>query len=190
MNKGSTSFLTHQSFKIGLMLLVGILVLARLGYSFPADNKAERIQLEGTIVLEAIKPAFPNEKEKIQPGTPVKVSVKIENKGKLTSFPGDVYVCYALAKPLHTEEGSVIFESDKVSLAPIEPGKEIMITFDKLHQLPGLLDFVRDDWALREYQVYVQMGQETQLIGTLALTFSAYYYPGVLKQFNAEFKGK
>ena len=89
---------------------------------------------------------------KIQPGTAVKLVVTVENKGQQESPAGQLYVRYAFAHPLENEAASVIFETEKKPLPAIEPGKKAEIVFDTPHQIPSLLDFVRHDWSIREYQ--------------------------------------
>lgn len=175
-----------RKLKFLIAALAGLLLLARMGYTQPEATNSGTAVLKGIVQLSPTRP-LPDSEEKIQPGTPVKINVKVENKGDKPNLPGVVFVRYALSKPLHNEEGSVIFETEKKTLPKIEPGAEIDIAFDLSHPSPSLPDFVRDDWSLREYQAIVDIKGESKIIGTTALTFSAYYYPGMTKQLSVKF---
>lgn len=164
--------------------ILGLLLLARIGYSQTQTAKETKAAiLQGSIHTEPIKAIPGDQTGKIQPGTAVKLVVTVENKGGQINPPGQLYVRYAFAHPLENEAKSVIFETEKKPLPSIEPGKQVNIVFDTPHQIPSLLDFVRYDWSIREYQAIAIINQEENLIGTLALTFSAYYYPGIRKEF-------
>ncbi len=164
-----------------IYIILGLLLFARIGYG--QIQTADQVILQGSIQIESIKQIQGDQTNKIQPGTPVKLSVTIENNGQQTSPPGQLYVRYAFAHPLEHEATSVIFQTEKKTLPPIEPGKTIHMTFDTSHQIPSVLDFVRYDWSIREYQALAVINQEEHMIGTLAITFSAYYYPGTQKEF-------
>lgn len=169
--------------KISVLVVLGLLFLARIGYGQTqlADNK--NVILQGSIQIQPTKPVPGDETGKIQPGTPVKLIVTVENKGNQNSPAGQLFVRYAFAHPLDKEKTSVLFETEKKPLPSIEPGKKIDIAFDTPHQIPSLLDFVRYDWSIRDYQAIAMINQEEHMIGTLAITFSAYYYPGIKKEF-------
>lgn len=186
----TTSFKPSVSWKLKLFLttIMGILLVTSISYGLIQAPTSEAI-LQGTIEIRPSAASLAD-KEKIQPGTAIKISVNVQNVGDFPSEPGEIFIQYGLAKPLHKEEGSVLFETEKKILPVIEPHQSVVITFDQSHSTPTLLDFVRDDWALREYQAVVNVNQETKMIGTLALTFSAYYYPGVVKQFPKKFMKK
>lgn len=174
----------HQPFlKIGAGIIITLFLIARIGYGQAQIEANKNIVLQGSIHIEPAKEIFGNEHGKIQPGTGVKVIVTVENKGQQASSAGELFVRYAFAHPLHEETGSVIFETEKKKLPIIEPGKKIDVVFDKNHQIPSLLDFVRYDWSIREYQAIAVINHEEYMIGTLAITFSAYYYPGIKKEF-------
>lgn len=163
-------------------IILGLLLLARIGYGQIQTTDIKNAILQGSIDIQPLKAIPGDETGKIQPGTPVKITVTIENKGQQPSSPGELYVRYAFTQPLDEEETSVIFNTEKEPLPMIEPGKKIEISFGTFHQIPSLLDFVRDDWSMREYQAIVNLNQEEHLVGTLAITFSAYYYPGIKKE--------
>lgn len=149
-----------------------------------ADNTAVMTQaiLQGAIMVEEYPQPTQFHSDKIQPGNAVSVSILVENKGEVPSPRGDIYVRFGLAKPLDKEVGSVLFETEKLELPSIEPGSKVELKFEKKHQLPSVPDFIRNDWAMREYQAIVNVGGEQKMIGTLAITFSAYYYPGIRKE--------
>ncbi len=171
-------------FRAVIAVIVSLLLLARIGYGQPQSVvETKQAVLQGSIQLKPVKPVSDDETDKIQPGTPVKIVVTVENKGPQTSAAGKLYVRYAFSKPLEREANSVIFETEKKPLPAIEPGKSVDIVFETPHTSPSLLDFVRDDWSMREYQAVTIFQREEHIIGTLAITFSAYYYPGIKKEF-------
>ncbi|MCE2982274.1 MAG: hypothetical protein LW832_01790 [Parachlamydia sp.] len=171
-------------FRLSLALLLCLLLLARIGYGQQQQQAVlqQEAILQGSIQIQPVQP-IDEDKPKVQPGSPVKLSVVIHNKGTTPSPQGELYLRYAFAKPLDKEEASVIFETEKKVLPSIEPGKIVEIAFEKPHLLPSLLDFVRDDWSLREYQAFATIDGHENLIASLAVTYSAYYYPGVHKEF-------
>lgn len=169
--------------RIAALVILGLLLLARIGYSQPQTANAKSVILQGSIHIEPVKSVQGDQSGKIQPGTPVKLVVTVENKGQEASPSGQLYVRYAFAHPLENEKGSILFETEKKSLPSIEPGQKIDIAFETPHQIPSILDFVRYDWSIREYQAFAVINQDEHLIGTLAITFSAYYYPGIKKEF-------
>lgn len=148
-----------------------------------SEDNTEAI-LQGLIEIEPQRPL--EEKNKVQPGTPIKLKLIVENKGTYPSVPAEVFIYYAFAPPLVKQSGSIIFQTEKEALPSIEPGKKYEIHFKTPHQLPTLLDFVRQDWSMREYQAILVMDEEEKMIGSLALTVSAYYYPGIKKELPTE----
>ena len=182
---------TRWLFRLGISLIFGLLLLARIGYGQQQAVAAQQEAiLQGAIQMQPVKSA-PNDDQaiKIQPGTAVKLSVLVQNKGLQPSPKGEIFLRYAFARPLHNEEASLIFETEEVPLPAIDPGKSIELNFSAPHRLPSLLDFVRDDWSMREYQAIAVFGKEEKMIATLAVTFSAYYYPGIRKEFPTKILG-
>ena len=166
-----------------VFIVICLLLLARIGYGQIQGSDRKHGILQGSIHLQPVQ-AFPGDQSgKIQPGTAVKLVVTVENKGAQESPAGDLYVRYAFAHPLENEAASVIFETEKKPLPPIEPGKKADISFETPHQIPSLLDFVRYDWSIREYQAIAVVNGTDHTIGTLAITFSAHYYPGIKKEY-------
>lgn len=176
---------TRQWMRVGVGCVIGLFFLMRAGYGQHAPEISKQTTLLASIHVEPTNAAPGNHKSKIQPGTPVKLAVIVENKGAHPSAAGELYVRYAFAQPLDKEKNSLAFETEKESLPVIEPGQQVTVEFKTTHTLPAVFDFVRDDWSLREYQAIAVIDHEEKLLGTLALTFSAYYYPGIRKEFPA-----
>lgn len=174
-----------------LALMAVFIAIALLGYV--ASNyfltsyisRATTAVLEGQVSVSALK-YFHDSPGKIQAGTPVHLNVKIKNSGYKPSAPALVYIRFAFPKPLDTQTKSLIFETEKVSIDSLEPGQQLEINFKKTHQWPSLFDFVKNDWAMREYQVVVVVDQTETVIGTMSITFSAYYYAGPSREIPSE----
>lgn len=166
--------------------IIALLLLARIsyGYSQPTPSSVDHKQaiLQGTIHLKPTVTLGADQTVKIQPGTGVKLVVSVENKGDQESPPAQLFIRYSYAKPLDNEAHSVIFSTERKTVPPIQPGQSTDISFDAVHQTPSLIDFVKYDWPIREYQAILVTNHEEHLIGTLAMTFSAYYYPGVRRE--------
>lgn len=192
MSNNHQSWSKPTRWKAGILSMVALLLLARIGIGYGQTQAKDQknIILQSSIELSAAQASAGNEAGKIHPGTPVKIMVTIKNKGQQTNPAGQIYVRYALAHPLEKEKGSMIFETEKKPLPPIEPGNKVEIAFDAPHQIPSLLDFIRDDWSLREYQAMAVIYGEEYLLGTLAITFSAHYYPGIKKELPAAISSK
>ncbi len=147
-------------------------------------NRSEKQQavLQAAILVQPTAQPTQFQTDKIQPGHSVKISLVAENIGNSSSPAGKIFVRFALAKPLDNEPNSVVFETETVDLPSIQPGHSIELAFEKTHQWPSLPDFIKDDWGMREYQAVVDLENHKEAIGSLAITFSAYYYPGVRKE--------
>lgn len=174
--------------KIGLALVLSVFVFLGVGYSQTA-LKPEVAILQGSIHLQAIK-SLPDDPVKIQPGTPVKILVSIENQGDAFSPAGEIYVRYAFTKPLDGQPNSVIFQTEKVAVKELAPGKKVDVQFTSTQPLPSIFDFIRYDWPMREYQAIYVVDQAEKMIGKLAITFSAYYYPGLKHEIPIEYPNK
>lgn len=183
MSENHQSLSGSRRLKVFAFVILGLLLLARIGYGQSHLVDLKHGVLQGSIHIEPVQAIAGDQTGKIQPGTAVKIIVTVENKGLQESPSGQLYVRYAFAHPLEHEETSVLFQTEKKPLPPIEPGKKIDIAFDAVHQIPSVLDFVRYDWSIREYQAIAVINEEENMIGTLAITFSAYYYPGIKKEF-------
>lgn len=188
MTENQQHWFQQRFFKIAIGCIVALLVLARIGYGYGQAQTTTNKQtiLQGSLHIQPTQPVQDDLTNKIQPGTAVKIGVMVENKGQQASSAGQLYVRYAFANPLQDEPESVIFETEKKPLPPLEPGKKVKVIFNTPHKIPSLLDFVRHDWSIREYQAIAVVNDEDYMIGTLAITFSAYYYPGIKKEFPIE----
>lgn len=163
---------------------LSLFIYAKGGYAQTQVIEAKETMLQGVIHLRPIQPILGE--EKIQPGTPIHVAVTIVNKGQEESVEGNIYIRYAFTKPLDNEPHSILFQTEKMALPVLAPGEKLEIKFSKPQQLPSLIDFVREDWLMREYQAVVVENGKEHLIGSLTLTFSAYYYPGMKKDFQLD----
>lgn len=114
---------------------------------------------------------------KFQPVFPVYISAVVKNGGTVPSEPTTFFVRYAYPYPYQGALHSVLFETEKVELPQIKAGEEVKIAFKKAHYLPTIADFVRHEWPMRQYQAVFGNGDQETIRGTLALTYSAYYYP-------------
>ena len=164
--------------KIGALTILGLLLLARLSFAQMQLTETEEAVLQGTVKLIPTRPLPNGEVSQIQPGTAVKLVVTVENTGQQASPSGELYVQYSYIHPLDKENGSILFESEKKPLPPIEPGKKVEISFDAVHQIPSLLDFIRYDWSYREYKAIAVIKKEEFMIGSLALTFFRLFLSG------------
>ena len=160
-------------------VILSLVLLPHIGYceNLVTDNK--QIVIQGSIQIQPVKLIPGDTTGKIQPGTPVKLKLAVENQGEKVSPAGVVFIRFAYAHPLENENNSVIFETEKKPLPVIKPGEKLEVEFESTHQIPSLLDFVRYDWPIREYQAIAVINKQENPIGTHAITFSAYYYPGI-----------
>lgn len=117
-------------------------------------------------------------REHVQPGTVMQLQASVKNVGDAPSKAGNVNIRFAFPKPLSNQENSVIFETETANLPSIAPGQQVSLLFKKKHQWPNLFNFIRNDWAMREYQAVATIDDQTQIIGALTVAFSAYYYEG------------
>lgn len=131
--------------------------------------------LEGKIEISSGNKETP---QIIQPGKDLIISVKVTNVGKEVNKPGHFYVRFAYPTPLADRPKSELYISEKIQLPPINPGSEATVQFKKTQATPSIYDFVRNDYAMRQYQAVVVIDNKDYLIGTASLTFSAQYYPG------------
>lgn len=163
------------------MYRIGIFLLAlMIGVQFANAQETGNPILVGSIGYEPLKQM--EAKDQVQPGTSVKLKVEVKNKGKAANKPGKIYLRFSFVKPLESESNSVIFQTEQVDLPAIQPEGKVEIHFEKTHQWPSILDFVRYDWSMREYQAIVVIENKESMIGSLAITYSAYYYPGIRKE--------
>ena len=185
MKRSSNSFFSFSLTQTLMVLVLGLMLYFSFQtQSIELPSSVPSISLEGSIQLRSLTPNAEPASSKIQPGTNINFLVDVTNKGEMASPSGELYVRYAFAKPLDKEEGSILFQTERKPLPEIPAGGHIQVTFDTPQTLPSLHDFMRQDWALRDYQAIAVIHGEEYLLGSLALTFSAYYYPGIQKKMS------
>jgi hypothetical protein len=171
------------------LMVLSVLAWAGLVYGQSYQSNTPQAILLGSINIQPVNP-IGNDPVKIQPGTPIMLNVTVENKGEAVSPSGTLLMRYALAKPLDKDPKSVVFETERQPLPSIQPGEKVNIAFTTPHQWPSVLDYIRHDWLMREYQAVASFDGQEKIIGTLAITFSAYYYPGIRKEFPTPIHGE
>lgn len=129
-------------------------------------------KLQSTITIS------PTRGPKINPSTHVILSANVKNVGNGKSLPGEIFIRFSFRPPHESEPNSVLFQTEKVELPSLDAGEERMITFKTNHLLPTVYDYVRHDWAMREYEAIVEIKGKSQITGTRALSFTAHYYEG------------
>jgi hypothetical protein len=142
--------------------------------------------LQSTINLTPARPPM-GQTGKIIPSTNVALSAVVRNVGKEASPAGEIFVRFALRPPHQNDPNSVLFATEKVVLPALAVGEEKTITFTKNHLLPTVFDFVRYDWAMREYEAIIEIDGKQAITGTRALAFTAYYYEGASASQPTEF---
>ncbi len=173
----------QKKIKLSLLFIISVLFLSQESFAQTeaavfSSTEVKQAVLQGAISVQPQPQPTQYQTDKIQPGHSVKLFIVVENIGNAASPPDQIYIRYAFAKPLDKNPNSVLFETEKIDLPVIQPGSSIEIVFDAEHKWPSLPDFIRNDWGMREYQALV----DGKMIGTLAITFSSYYYPGIRKE--------
>jgi hypothetical protein len=170
-----------MSWIIGLGLLAALLI-GTSGCAQINASPTERATLRGSIVIVPEKSSL----DKILPGTPIKLKLVIENIGTHANASGQAYLRFAFNQPLQNRSDSIVFQTEALNVPAIEPGSKVELNFSTAHQWPSLLDFVRYDWLMREYQAVFAVDKQENVIATLSVTFSAYYYPGLQREVAIE----
>lgn len=172
-------------FWLTVAIVVGSITLIRINQGQAQLASANVATLQSSIDIQPAE-AREESSKKIQPGTSVKLRLLIENRGPQTSPTGEVYIQYAFIKPLDNHPRSVIFQTEKQFVPALKPGQKIAIDFQNAQSLPSLPDFIREDWPMREYQAIFIVDEDQTVLSTRALTFSAYYYPGLQHEIPVE----
>jgi hypothetical protein len=154
-----------------IFMFLSTLFISVLGAEEPA-------KLQATINLTSTRPPL-GQPGKIIPTTSIKLSTIIKNIGDETSQAGEIYVRYSFRPPHENEPNSILFETEKVELPLLAGGEEKTIEFQTTHLLPNVFDFVRFDWAMRDYEAVIVINENKQIAGTRALGFTAHYYEGI-----------
>lgn len=130
-------------------------------------------------IIHAIPKSNPHStQDKVQPGTKMQLRAIVKNEGNVPSKPGRIYLRFAFPKPLDKQENSVIFKTEVEDLPSLEPGEHITVNFSTLHNWPSIFDFIRNDWAMREYEAVTTIDHKELISGTRVISLSAYYYEG------------
>lgn len=137
---------------------------------FTASLFAEGAQLQTNILL--------NNLDKIRPNSKIKLTAEVKNVGDQLSHPGEIQIRFVFPHPLDKNPQSLLFQTEKAALSPVEPGQKVVINFETPQHVPSLFDFIRGDWAMREYQAVISIDGIEGVTGTRAITFSAHYYQG------------
>ncbi len=165
--------------------LLSILLINFMWIGISASESKEGAILAATIQALPAQP-FIAAPGKFQPGNPVKLSVKVSNLGKEANPPATVFLQFVFPKPLDAQPQSLLFKTEKATLPMIPPGQNVDVAFSTQHHWPALLDFIRDDWSMREYQAIVVINDSEHLIGTRSIAVSAHYYEGPNHEFPTE----
>lgn len=134
-------------------------------------------QLQGKVKISIIVPDS-EDPQKIQPGSPIRLSATIKNVGDHANAPGEVFIRFALQKSLDHQVDKITFETEKRTLPSIKPGSTIIMEYDKVHKWPTLFDYIRDNWSLHEYEVVSVINDKTEILGRATISVSAHYYEG------------
>jgi len=132
--------------------------------------------LEAIVNILPSKPMEANPKV-IQPGTDVQIQVTVKNIGDIPSAAGTLFARFRLPEGFKQKVNDIVYNSEYVNVPSIAPGKTLELTFKSKHLTPSLLEFVRADWGMRQYQAVIRIEGQDYVIGHGSLTFSCYYYP-------------
>lgn len=119
---------------------------------------------------------------KFQIGTPLSFASKIKNLGVSKSPEGLLWIQFQYPDQLKDRPNSQLFKTEEVEIPSILPGEQLVVNFKATQTLPNLFDYIRNDWAMREYQVILKANDKEYVIGVGNLTFSAYYYEARQRQ--------
>ncbi len=150
--------------------------------------------MDNRSILQADIQLTPNQGSKdnevVAPDTTIYVSAIVTNTGDDMSVEMPFFVRYAFPGPKDKLYKSEIFRTEEVMLPPIEPAKSVTITFTKTHRWPSIFEFIRKDWNLRQYQAIVEVEDKRFILGTAAIAFHMYYYPGPKHELPKELPGQ
>jgi len=124
----------------------------------------------------------------IEPGTSVTLSVTVENSGSEPNPPGIIYIRFAYATPLSAHNHSELFRTEEQILPSIQPNEKVTITFTTQHKWPSIFDFIKYNWAMRQYQAEAVIENVDHTIGLLSIAFTMHYYPGPKHELPKQFQ--
>lgn len=119
---------------------------------------------------------------KFQVGTPISFGCKIKNLGVQKSQEGKLWIQFQYPQELKDKVNSQLFKTEVLDIPSIAAGEQLLVQFKTTQTLPNLFDYIKNDWAMREYEAVLQMGDKEYVIGIANLTFSAYYYEAPQRQ--------
>lgn len=160
-----------------LFLLLSSIFCLYTNFSLSSTEDLNQTALEAKIGLLPAQPSSENI-QAIQPGTPILITVKIKNNGKVANKEGQLFVRFVYPEPLSKQPKSELFVTETIGLPSIQPGKEASLMFKSVQFSPTLYDFVKEDFAMRQYQAVLIVDNQEYILGNTTLTFSAYYYSG------------
>ena len=148
-----------------------------LTFTLSAESVKLGPKLQTTISAQAAHP-HQGDSHRIQPGTLMKLTAHVHNVGTSPSAPGKIHLRYVFPKPLHKQKTSHIFETEVLDLPSIPSDHELPITFEKTHQWPSLFDFIRHDWAMRNYEAVVNIAGNESITGNTCCCLFSLLLPG------------
>ncbi len=160
-----------------------ILLLSFFGQKADAENmEAKTALLQASIEVFTTEPKE-TEAKNVQPGSYVKLKAIVTNVGDLPNNPAQMFIRFAFPKPLSLHSKSILFKTEIKQVPKLAPNESITIDFETAHKWPTIFDFVRNDWAMREYEAIINDGKVEKIFGNRAIFFSAYYYEGLQELF-------
>lgn len=120
--------------------------------------------------------------KKFQVGTPISFGCKIKNLGVQKSPEGKLWIQFQFPLELKDKPNSQLFKTEVLEVPSIPAGEQLIVKFKATQTLPNLFDYIKNDWAMREYEAVLQVGEQEHVIGIANLTFSAYYYEAPQRQ--------
>lgn len=131
--------------------------------------------LQGKVKISITVPEV-KDSQKIQRDSPIRLSATIKNVGDHANAMGEVFIRFALQKPLDDRVDKITFETEKRTLPSIKPGSTVVMEFDKVNKRSALFDYIRDKWSLHEYEVISIINGKTEVLGRATISVSAHYY--------------
>jgi hypothetical protein len=121
---------------------------------------------------------------KFHAGTPLSFECKIKNLGVQKSPAGKLRIQFQYPSQLKDHPNSQLFKTEELEVPSIAPGDQLIVNFKTTQTLPNIFDYVRNDWAMREYEAILTVNEtgKEYVIGIGNLTYSAYYYEAPQKQ--------
>lgn len=106
--------------------------------------------------------------EKLQSGADVSVAITVKNVGSAASAPGKIQIRFVTPGGIKGDQ--VKFETEVKDLPSIAAGESVELAFTKKHNMPSIIDFIREDWLFRGYEAHATIGGADHVIGTRSLS--------------------